>query len=91
LFQPWGKKGELTNAESVGEMPRELLQSSSLQGFITQGCFNRGVRKEELTNAESVGEMPREPLQSSSLQGFINPGLKQPWAEISERLRRNSN
>jgi len=44
------------------------------------------------SNAESVGERSRARLANAFSVGtffvFADPGLCQPWAEISERLRR---
>src|ERR1041385_1387009 len=48
-----------------------------------QGCFNPGSQDQRRLNAESVGQL----LRSSYVVGDIFPGLKQPGAEFSERLR----
>jgi hypothetical protein len=49
--------------------------AGGVRQFSAQGCFNPGEKKNK--------EGKRCP--------FIDPGLKQPWAEISERLRRYLN
>src|ERR1051325_275625 len=55
-----------------------------------QGCHNPGSEGKRDINAEGVGEMrrPCQRFQRFNPILWLNPGLYQPWAEISERLRR---
>src|SRR5688500_3833916 len=52
--------------------------------MLAQGCFNPGSTTTKVFNSEGVRELFRVDVSTR-----VFPGLKQPWAEIYQRLRRS--
>jgi hypothetical protein len=68
----------------------EAGRPKALANFEPRFVSTLGLLRKHIRNTESVWFAMRTPSELKKTVGQLNPGLKQPWAAISERLRRKT-